>query len=1368
MGKASRRKKEYRACKGTANSPKPSTGSVNLLPLEIQKAIQLKRQGNYTQAYQKYQELDNQYPDNPIVLSSWAKTAASIGNFAEAVSLFEMAQCLFEASGDASSWQCGEHIKTLTKAEDSEQFRVYMQAVSGNPNWTYPQVNEQFNHEDIVVGIDKILKTLSIQIDCESHDSLWVRYFTGKRDGSNFFNVKTSKKVELYDQPFFMSEIYTTLMSEGYVDDHMNILPLDKGYVAVFFAFKFQNLDKKATFQLCHIKDRKGKLTASKTAIITTERFLDFWKWAHIEINASGNEVIILSGYDPDDDTIVFYDTASNLEKKSRDFVVNRTIYNLRNENKSKEIALQVCHEESPTFVGEYNNISILFFRGKRRYVAVDLTNKSIVWTEDVEESFYSSIYRGMLISVREEYVEARYIRTGRLVAKTELSSENSWCYVNPVVFGGNMYLSTDDGLLWEVDIPNIVESSNLTSNMDYKLQLEFGKGGKAADYERSKKNIKKKLEDYHSRVMKANQNSGFRCEALSQFVFGTYYRCRPVVTTDTMFLYNPINTDKRCGGPIRILTVKPKYVASAIRWLMKRLKSTTFTKLVSYMGDPNDAYRIDHFERNLSRSLFRCRNYYDEMKQKAFIDVLCLSSKELGAFSDIDPRVRFVSVEVAYSEIFASISRTFTYFGDFPDFTDFFFSNRSDLESIINVDFEQSRPVFPLSTLSERGFYLWQEITESGGLGQMEDSDKVSYTMVMEKIRNLPSIDKACILEHDYFRTKVIRGARAQETGFALFQSGKSERALYYLFMSNCLPENDSDFNSSAMMPLMQAVCQHVYFGDGHSKASMLKKVDKNYVFEVDGLPQDFDFFFGLPLVGERLLRRFEVINSFVSERRTSEANELVQQAIIELEEYLSQHENERLQVGTLLQIYEATIPRLINLNIDCGNTLEALQIYEGFKSLIMRRYLSHNNRKALLDRLKNERFYKELKNRKVKLLNRNQGERSAVLLHVDQSQPRIDQRYSLYSENHGASTVDISGLLKSLPNGTALVEYCFEDDRQGVFIAKNDDTCPQYVRFSGNCLERYLEEVEGFTEAISNHSRDRNRISAHLKGMYNKLIKPIEANLAGCRQLVIVPTKFLFRCPFTALFDGKNYLIEKYDVSITPSASIYSICSKNQCNSMDFLTLVKGEDEQLPGIVQEESFFKKKFGRNINVVSSYPSPNDALLKAELLHFSGHGMFDETEPLLSRIQVGRGDSISVLDLYGLDMSKVRLAVVNACVSGMIRVEAVDDLFGLVRGFFTAGCPTVVNTLWNLPDSVAPVFAEYFYTDLHDSENPLRSFSNSIRKILSSNEFDNPYYWACYQYYGKGENCMDHTGSQHNQAGKSNSSFWGSLMNKIL
>lgn len=1342
MGKASRRKRENRSLKEAECGPAASADVTIafLLHQEIQSAIQLKRMGNYALAYQKYQVLDAQYPDNPVLLSSWAKTAASLGNFEEAIKLFEKAKSLFEKYGDEASWQCEEHIKQLLEAEDSAPFRSYMRAISGNPAWAYPRREVTPNRRDIALSIDKELKTLSKRSDCESSDSLWVKYYNSKRVGSRIFDINISKRVELYDKPFIADVIYTTLLSYGGVDDYLNILPVGTGYAAVFCSFNefIFNKGKKSISNVCHISHQNGKFVASKTTKISTDRFLDFWKWAHIETDTNGNEVIILSGYDPDDNAIIFYDTANDSENSCSNFVVNRTIHDLKNEYKSKQVAMQACSEENPTYVGEHNNISVLFFRKNRRYVAVDIASKTILWREDVEEAFYSSIYRGMLVSAREEYVEVRNIETGKIIAKTELLSENSWCYVNPIVLGGNLYLSTQDGLIWEIDIPNKIDS-NLKNNMDYKIHLEYEKVGRDTTPSQSNKKLMKELGNYHSRVMKANQISGFRCEQVHQVLSDSYYRCRPAVANDMMFLYHSveIGTGNERISPIAIIRLKPNYAASAVRWLIKRMKVSSFGIIASCMGDPGDGNAIDLFERSLSRSLFRCREYYEEMKQKAFIDVYCLSAREINAFSEIDPRVRFVSVEVAYGEIYASLSKTFAYLSDLPAFNKLFFGDRTELAGLLKVDFDRSHPAFPLETLSERGHYVYLEISGAGGLRQLEALDSTTYASVMEKVRNLPSSDKSCILEHDYFHSKQMHGARARETGLALFQAGKAARAIYYLFMSSGLLETESDYNTSAMMPLMQAVCQLIYFGGDESKASLLRKVDKDYIFEIDGLPQDFEFFFGLPLGGERILRRFEVISHFVSQKRTSEANELVRQSVVELEEYLSQHENEKLQVGTLLGFYEATIPRLINLNIDNGNTMEALQIYEGFKSLIMRRYLSHDNRKTLLDRLQNERFYKELRTRKAKMVNGKHGERSAVLLQVDQCETQHDQRFCLFAENHGASTVDISSLLKSLPVGTALVEYCFEDDRQGVFIAKNDDTTPQYVRFSEHSLERYQQEIEGFTEAIMSHRWDSSRISNHLRGMYNKLIKPIEEYLAGCERLVIVPTKFLFRCPFTALFDGKNYLIENYEVSISPSASIYSICSKNQCNSMDFLTLVKGGDEQLAGIVQEESFFRKRFGRNVNVITTYPFPRDAVRKAELLHFSGHGTFDETEPLLSRIQVGRDDSISVLDLYDLDMSSVRLAVVNACVSGLTMVEAVDDIFGLVRGFFTAGCPTVINTLWNLSDRVAPVLAASFYSDLQVSKYPLASFSRSIREIIHSDEFKDPQYWACYQYYGK-------------------------------
>jgi hypothetical protein len=48
------------------------------LAISVDEAIKLKREGNYNEAYQVYQALDFQYPNNALLLFSWAKTIIAL------------------------------------------------------------------------------------------------------------------------------------------------------------------------------------------------------------------------------------------------------------------------------------------------------------------------------------------------------------------------------------------------------------------------------------------------------------------------------------------------------------------------------------------------------------------------------------------------------------------------------------------------------------------------------------------------------------------------------------------------------------------------------------------------------------------------------------------------------------------------------------------------------------------------------------------------------------------------------------------------------------------------------------------------------------------------------------------------------------------------------------------------------------------------------------------------------------------------------------------------------------------------------------------------------------------------------------------
>jgi len=100
-------------------------------------AIQLKRNGDYSEAYRIYQALDFKYPNNALLLFSWAKTIIALEKYEEAKYVLEKAKKLYEELNNPEWWQCAEHLKQLTYSKDSKEFQEYMRAVSGNRDWVY-------------------------------------------------------------------------------------------------------------------------------------------------------------------------------------------------------------------------------------------------------------------------------------------------------------------------------------------------------------------------------------------------------------------------------------------------------------------------------------------------------------------------------------------------------------------------------------------------------------------------------------------------------------------------------------------------------------------------------------------------------------------------------------------------------------------------------------------------------------------------------------------------------------------------------------------------------------------------------------------------------------------------------------------------------------------------------------------------------------------------------------------------------------------------------------------------------------------------------------------------------------------------------
>ncbi len=194
---------------------------------------------------------------------------------------------------------------------------------------------------------------------------------------------------------------------------------------------------------------------------------------------------------------------------------------------------------------------------------------------------------------------------------------------------------------------------------------------------------------------------------------------------------------------------------------------------------------------------------------------------------------------------------------------------------------------------------------------------------------------------------------------------------------------------------------------------------------------------------------------------------------------------------------------------------------------------------------------------------------------------------------------------------------------------------------------------------------------------------------------------------------------------------------------------------DLQLPGAREEgravvkifQSMKEKQQGLDITIEqrigASECDPVEllALILSEefdLIHYSGHGDFDERNPVKSGWVLGKDEMLSARDIFRARRVP-RLVFANACFSGVIRTgkpftlqESNRSLAGLAQAFFERGVQNYIGTGWPVDDAAALEFAKVFYEEALSGKELGPSLSKARKAILTSGST-----WGAYQHYGQ-------------------------------
>ena len=233
-----------------------------------------------------------------------------------------------------------------------------------------------------------------------------------------------------------------------------------------------------------------------------------------------------------------------------------------------------------------------------------------------------------------------------------------------------------------------------------------------------------------------------------------------------------------------------------------------------------------------------------------------------------------------------------------------------------------------------------------------------------------------------------------------------------------------------------------------------------------------------------------------------------------------------------------------------------------------------------------------------------------------------------------------------------------------------------------------------------------------------------------------MVVPHRALHYVPFHALYDGAAYAIERREICHTPSASVLRRCLTRPYRPIDRALLLGLPDAQIPRVRDEVRAIAAQFDQAETLLDEQATP--AALRqrapgADAIHLACHGEFRPDNPLFSALHLS-GGSLTVRDAYELNL-QCELVALSACETGISAVSPGDDLAGLARGFFSAGAPTLLLSLWTVDDASTADLMAHFYRRLRAGARPAAALREAQRALLTRTP--HPFFWSAFALFGR-------------------------------
>ncbi|MDZ8032695.1 CHAT domain-containing protein [Nostoc sp. DedSLP04] len=369
-----------------------------------------------------------------------------------------------------------------------------------------------------------------------------------------------------------------------------------------------------------------------------------------------------------------------------------------------------------------------------------------------------------------------------------------------------------------------------------------------------------------------------------------------------------------------------------------------------------------------------------------------------------------------------------------------------------------------------------------------------------------------------------------------------------------------------------------------------------------------------------------------------------------------------------------------------------------------------------------------------------------------------------------------NIADDLKRLEQNAVLLYPLILEDRLELILATPGS--PPIRRTVAVKRQDLNQAIVNFRSALQNPNMDAKKPA---KQLYDWLIKPIENDLqkADAKTIIYAPDGQLRYIPLAALYDGKQWLVERLRVNNITAASLTDFTTKPQPH----LKVLAGAFTQghyefqlgkqhfnlsgLPFAAKEVADLEtsipdttKLLDKDFSTTAIIPQMN----QNSVIHFATHAAFVPGLPEDSFILFGNGDRVTLRDIQDKwFLTNVDLMVLSGCETGLGgTLGNGEEILGFGYLMQNAGARAAIASLWSVNDGGTQALMDVFYAKLKqgtftkaealrqaqialintskNTESKQRGSSIEIEALPSnvSDRLSHPYYWAPFILIGNG------------------------------